>query len=79
MRERLETVAGNVKAINRYQPLVKAAVTDADADALLDRMGDEILQTQNGQANPYDVDDASVWMNWDRRKKHADVFRFSRG
>jgi glycogen operon protein len=43
------------------------------------RMGDEILQTQNGQANPYNVDDASVWMNWDRRKKHADVFRFFQG
>ena len=43
------------------------------------RMGDEILQTQNGQANPYNVDDASVWMNWDRRKKHADVFRFFLG
>ena len=43
------------------------------------RMGDEILQTQNGQANPYNVDDASVWMNWDRRKKHGDVFRFFQG
>jgi phage terminase Nu1 subunit (DNA packaging protein) len=43
LRERLETVAGNVKSINRYQPLVKAAVTDVDADALLDRMSDEIL------------------------------------
>jgi glycogen operon protein len=43
------------------------------------RMGDEILQTQNGQDNPYNVDDASVWMNWDRLKKHADVFRFFQG
>jgi phage terminase Nu1 subunit (DNA packaging protein) len=43
MRERLETVAGNVKAINRYQPDVKAAITDDAADALLDRMADEIL------------------------------------
>jgi len=25
------------------------------------------------------VDDASVWINWDRRKKHADVFRFFQG
>ena len=43
LRERLETVAGSVKAIGRYQPDVKAAVTDVDADRLLDRMGDEIL------------------------------------
>lgn len=43
LRERLETVAGNLKAIGRYQPDVKAATTDAAADALLDRMGDEIM------------------------------------
>jgi len=43
------------------------------------RMGDELLQTQNGQANPYNVDDASVWMNWDRLKKNGDVFRFFQG
>jgi len=40
------------------------------------RMGDEILQTQNGQDNPYNVDDASVWMNWDRQAKFPDVLRF---
>lgn len=42
LRERLETVAGNLKALGRYQPDVKAAVTDEAADALLDRMGDEV-------------------------------------
>lgn len=43
LRERLETVAGAVKAIGRYQPDVKAATTDQDADRLLDRMADELL------------------------------------
>jgi phage terminase Nu1 subunit (DNA packaging protein) len=43
LRERLETVAGAVKAIGRYQPDVKAAVTDVVADRLLDRMADELL------------------------------------
>jgi len=43
------------------------------------RMGDEILQTQNGQDNPYNVDDSTVWMNWDRRNQNADVFRFFQG
>lgn len=43
LRERLEQVAGNVKAINRYQPDIKAAITDVAADALCDRMSDEIL------------------------------------
>jgi phage terminase Nu1 subunit (DNA packaging protein) len=45
---RLETVAGAVKAIGRYQPDVKAAVTDEAADALLDRMADEILAELHG-------------------------------
>ena len=40
------------------------------------RMGDEFLQTQNGQANAYNVDDATTWLNWDRLNAHADVFRF---
>ncbi|HEY9227403.1 MAG TPA: hypothetical protein VIP11_12190 [Gemmatimonadaceae bacterium] len=43
MRERLESVAGNVKAMNRYRADVKKAITDDEADALLERMSDEIL------------------------------------
>src|SRR5688500_10594066 len=34
LADRLETVAGAVKAIHRYQPDIKAAVTDEAADAL---------------------------------------------
>jgi glycogen operon protein len=38
--------------------------------------GDEFMRTQNGNANPYNVDDASVWLNWDLLKANEDVFRF---
>lgn len=48
LRERLETVAGAVKAIGRYHADVKAAVSDEAADALLDRMSDEILAELHG-------------------------------
>jgi 5-methylcytosine-specific restriction enzyme A len=48
LRERLEQVAGAVKALGRYQPDVKAAITDESADALLDRMSDEILAELSG-------------------------------
>lgn len=54
LRERLETVAGNVKAIGRYQPEVKAAITDEAADALLDRMSDEILKELYGLSDVID-------------------------
>jgi isoamylase len=40
------------------------------------RMGDEFLQTQNGQDNPYNVDDETTWLNWDRLTAHADIFQF---
>ncbi|HXU16848.1 MAG TPA: isoamylase [Terriglobales bacterium] len=40
------------------------------------RMGDEFLQTQNGQDNPYNVDDETTWLNWDRLVSNPDVFRF---
>lgn len=43
LRARLESVAGAIKANGRYQPDVKAAITDEQADALLDRMADEQL------------------------------------
>lgn len=54
LRERLETVAGAVKAIGRYQPEVKAACTDVDADRLLDRMSDEILAELHGLTDTID-------------------------
>ena len=41
------------------------------------RMGDEFLQTQNGNPNPYDLDDASVWLDWSKQNTNADFFRFT--
>jgi phage terminase Nu1 subunit (DNA packaging protein) len=48
LRKRCESIAGAVKAIGRYQPDVKAATSDEAADALLERMGDEILAELHG-------------------------------
>ncbi|MFG0265042.1 MAG: glycogen debranching protein [Rhodopirellula sp. JB055] len=42
------------------------------------RMGDEFLQTQRGNNNPYNQDNETSWLDWDRRKEHADVFEFVR-
>jgi glycogen operon protein len=38
--------------------------------------GDEILHTQNGNNNPYNQDNETTWINWDRLKTNADMFRF---
>lgn len=40
------------------------------------RMGDEFLQTQGGNNNPYNQDNETSWLDWDRRSEHDDIFRF---
>lgn len=40
------------------------------------RMGDEFLQTQAGNNNPYNQDNETSWLNWERLKQYEDVFHF---
>jgi glycogen operon protein len=42
------------------------------------RAGDEFMQTQGGNNNPYNQDNETTWLDWRRREAHADVFRFFR-
>jgi glycogen operon protein len=42
------------------------------------RMGDEFLQTQGGNNNPYNQDNRTSWLDWSRLDEHADIFRFFR-
>ncbi|MDX1927990.1 MAG: isoamylase [Pirellulaceae bacterium] len=42
------------------------------------RMGDEFMQTQGGNNNPYNHDNETSWLDWSRLRVHADVFRFFR-
>jgi glycogen operon protein len=42
------------------------------------RAGDEFLQTQGGNNNPYNQDNTTSWLDWDRLRIHQDVFRFFR-
>jgi glycogen operon protein len=43
------------------------------------RAGDEFLQTQRGNNNPYNQDNEITWLDWDRLVTYADVHRFVRG
>ena len=38
--------------------------------------GDEFLNTQGGNNNPYNQDNETTWLNWDRLEENRDVFRF---
>lgn len=40
------------------------------------RMGDEFLQTQGGNNNPYNQDNETSWLDWSRLETHRDLFRF---
>jgi len=42
------------------------------------RMGDEFLQSQDGNTNPYNQDNETVWLDWRRLSAHPDVFEFAR-
>ena len=42
------------------------------------RMGDEFLQTQFGNNNPYNQDNETSWLNWHRADEHRDFFDFCR-
>ncbi len=42
------------------------------------RMGDEFLQTQGGNSNPYNQDNDSTWLDWTRLEENRDIFEFVR-
>jgi glycogen operon protein len=41
--------------------------------------GDEFLNTQRGNNNPYNQDNETTWLDWDRLAKNQEVFRFFKG
>ena len=40
--------------------------------------GDEFLHTQRGNNNPYNQDNETTWLDWDRLEENRDMFRFCR-
>jgi isoamylase len=40
--------------------------------------GDEFLHTQGGNNNPYNQDNTTTWLNWNRLHENAGFFRFCR-
>lgn len=42
------------------------------------RAGDEFLQTQGGNNNPYNQDNATSWLNWDLAGRNEQILRFFR-
>jgi glycogen operon protein len=40
------------------------------------RMGDEFLQTQGGNNNPYNQDNETTWLDWSKKEQNDDILRF---
>ena len=40
--------------------------------------GDEFMNTQNGNNNPYNQDNEVTWLDWELLQKNSDIFRFFR-
>jgi glycogen operon protein len=40
------------------------------------RAGDEFMNTQKGNNNPYNQDNEITWLNWDLLHANKDIFRF---
>jgi glycogen operon protein len=40
------------------------------------RAGDEFMNTQSGNNNPYNQDNEITWLDWDLLQKNQDIFRF---
>jgi isoamylase len=38
--------------------------------------GDEFMNTQSGNNNPYNQDNETTWLNWDLLERNRDMFRF---
>jgi len=43
------------------------------------RAGDEFMNTQGGNNNPWNQDNETTWLDWDRLEKNKDMFRFFKG
>ena len=43
------------------------------------RAGDEFLNTQFGNNNPYNQDNETGWLDWSQLRSNQDIFRFCKG
>lgn len=74
-----EGVPAEVMALRKKQVKNFACLMFLSNGTPMLRAGDEFLQTQGGNNNPYNQDNTTTWLDWDRLRAHRDVFRFFRG
>ena len=73
-----EGVPGEVLQLRKRQAKNFFSLLMLSAGTPMFRMGDEFLQTQAGNNNPYNQDNETSWLDWRRRDQHQELFRFVR-
>jgi len=74
----VEAVPGNVQALRRKQVKNFCCLLFLSNGTPMFRAGDEFLNTQFGNNNPYNQDNQVSWLNWDQLHANQDIFRFFR-
>lgn len=71
-----ENISDDVVALRKRQVKNFVCLLMLSNGTPMFRAGDEFLQTQNGDPNPYNVDGPMTWLDWSRLETHHDIFRF---
>jgi len=71
-----ERVPADVLALRRRQVKNFCSLLMLSNGIPMFRAGDEFLNTQLGNNNPYNQDNEIGWLNWDQLQANQDIFRF---
>jgi isoamylase len=71
-----EGVTTEVRALRRKQVKNFCCLLLLSNGTPMFRAGDEFLNTQFGNNNPYNQDNETGWLDWSRLQASADIFRF---
>jgi isoamylase len=71
-----ESAPAEVRALRRKQAKNFFCLLMLSNGTPMFRAGDEFLNTQFGNNNPYNQDNEISWLDWSQLQKHRDIFRF---
>jgi isoamylase len=71
-----ENVPDDVMALRRRQVKNFCCLLFLSNGTPMFRAGDEFMNTQGGNNNPYNQDNEITWLNWDLLARNSDIFRF---
>ena len=74
-----ENAPAEVQALRRKQAKNLFCLLMLSNGIPMFRAGDEFLNTQFGNNNPYNQDNAISWLDWSQLKANQDIFRFFKG